>query len=135
MQGKLKEGADIAVNKCMKVGPDDSVLIISDDDSKDIGMAIRQASLEITDMVRFFNLDLPAYGGRPIPGMPESLVDAVQKSSVTFFVAGAREGELQTLREPLIKLVMQRARHAHMVGITKFAKIYDSQEDALQQMA
>ncbi|KYK27051.1 MAG: hypothetical protein AYK23_00405 [Candidatus Proteinoplasmatales archaeon SG8-5] len=118
MKGKLKEGADIAVNKCMKVGPKDSVLIISDDDSKDIGMAIRKASLEITDRVRFFNLDLPAYGGRPIPGMPESLVDAIQKSSVTFFVAGAREGELQTLREPLIKLVSQRARHAHMVGIT-----------------
>jgi leucyl aminopeptidase (aminopeptidase T) len=118
MQAKLKEGADVAVNKCMKVGSNDSVLIIADEDSKDIGMAIRKASLEVTERVRFFNLDLPAYGGRPIPGMPESLVDAIHKSSVTFFVAGAREGELQTLREPLIKLVSQKARHAHMVGIT-----------------
>lgn len=118
MKESLKEGADVAVNKCMKVAPGDSVLIVADEDSKDIGMAIRMASLEITDKVRFFNLDLPAYGGRPIPGMPDSLADAIKKASVTFFVAGARQGELQTLREPLIKLVVQNARHAHMVGIT-----------------
>lgn len=118
MAGTIEQGAEVAVNKCMKVNPDDRVLIVADDPTKDLGMAIRAESLKITEKVRFFNLDLPAYGGRPIKSMPESLIEAIKQATVTFFTAGPRENELQTLREPFLKLVAQTARHAHMVGIT-----------------
>ncbi len=117
MECTLEHGADIAVTKCMKVTEKDSVLIVADSASKEIGMAIRQKSLEITDRVRFFNLDLPAYGGRPLKAMPESLVEAIRKATVTFFVAGPAEGELETLRGPFLQLCVQKARHAHMVGV------------------
>jgi leucyl aminopeptidase (aminopeptidase T) len=117
MECSIDEGASIAVNKCMKVKPGDSVLIVADGPSKDIGMSIRQKSLEITDKVRFFNLDLPAYGGRPLKTMPQSLVEAIRKATVTFFVAGPAEGELETIRGPFLQLCVQKARHAHMVGV------------------
>jgi leucyl aminopeptidase (aminopeptidase T) len=117
--GTIEEGAEIAVNKCMKIHSKDRVLIVADNPSKDIGMAIRTAALAVTEKVRFFNLDLPTYGGRPIMSMPSSLQEAIGRSTATFFVANAFEGELQTLRVPFLKLAMQNARHAHMVGVTK----------------
>ncbi len=115
--GTIAEGARIAVNKCMKIQPEDKVLIIADEASREIGIALRTESLTVTDKVRFFNLDLPAYGGRPIKSMPSSLADAVREATATIFVAGALEGELQALRAPFLKLAMQNARHGHMVGI------------------
>ncbi len=117
--GTIEEGAEIAVNKCIKVHPKDRVLIIADDPSKDIGMAIRTEALKITEKVRFYNLDLPTYGGRPIKFIPPTLIEAVWGATVTFFVAGAYEGELETLREPFLKLAMQHARHAHMIGVSE----------------
>jgi len=117
MECTLEHGAHVAVTKCMKVSKKDSVLIVADNPSKDIGMAIRQKSLEITDKVRFFNIDLPAYGGRPLKSMPDSLKEAIKKATVTFFVAGPAEGELETLRGPFLQLCVQKARHAHMVGV------------------
>ncbi len=117
MEYNIEHGAGIAVTKCMKVTQKDSVLIVADNRSKDIGMAIRKKSLELTDKVRFFNLDLPTYGGRPLKSMPESLVEAIKKATVTFFVAGPAEGELETLRGPFLQLCVQKARHAHMVGV------------------
>lgn len=114
---KLEKAANVAVNQCMKVKPEDRVLIVADNASKEIGMAIRSAALAITDKVRFFNIDLPSYGGRPIKSMPQSLKDAIKECTVSFFVAKACEGELETLRGPLLQLVVQKARHAHMVGL------------------
>jgi aminopeptidase len=117
MECSIEDGATVAVIKCMKVKKSDSVLIVADNPSKDIGMAIRQKALEITDRVRFFNLDLPTYGGRPLKSMPDSLKEAIKKATVTFFVAGPAEGELETLRGPFLQLCVQKARHAHMVGV------------------
>lgn len=119
MERSLEVGARVAVQKCMKVGPDDRVLIVADEPSKEIGIAIRQESLEITDKVRFFNIDMSSYGGRPLKSMPDSLRDAIKESTVTFFVAGAQEGELETLRGPFLQLCVQNARHAHMVQVNK----------------
>lgn len=117
--GTVEEGARIAVEKCMKVTEADKVLIVADEPSKDIGISIRRHSLEKTRHVRFFNIDLPKYGGRPIKRFPDGLEDALRTSTVTFFVAGAQPGELPTLREPFLKLVSQvKPRHAHMVGVT-----------------
>lgn len=117
--GTIEKGAEVAVNKCLMVKPEDRVLIAADDPSKDIGMAIRLKALELTEQVRFFNIDLPVYGGRPIKAMPQTLAQAIREATVTFFVADAYEGELRTLREPFLKLAMQSARHAHMVGVNK----------------
>ena len=114
----LEQGAKIAVEKCMVVKPEDHVLIVADEDSKEIGMALRKASLEITKSVIFFNVDLPTYGGRPLKRMPEGLKEAIVAATVTFFVASAEEGELATLREPFLHLIKARARHAHMVGVS-----------------
>ena len=119
MECSLEDGARVAVLKCMKIGPDDRVLIVADEPSKSIGMAIRKESLEITDKVRFFNIDRPTYGGRPLKHMPSTLKDAIKESTVTFFVAGAQEGELETLRGPFLQLCVQNARHAHMVQVNE----------------
>ncbi|MDO9537261.1 MAG: aminopeptidase [Thermoplasmata archaeon] len=119
MKCSIEDGATVAVTKCLKIKPEDSVLIVADAPSKDIGMAIRQKSLEITDKVRFFNLDLPSYGGRPLKTMPNSLVEAIKKATAAFFVAGPMEGELETLRGPFLQLIVQKARLAHMVGVNE----------------
>ncbi len=119
MSCSIEEGASVAVTKCLKIKPSDSVLIVADGPSKDIGMAIRKKSLEITDKVRFFNLDLPSYGGRPLKSMPESLSEAINEATAAFFVAGPMEGELETLRGPFLEQVARKARLGHMVGVNE----------------
>ncbi|HEQ79199.1 MAG TPA: hypothetical protein ENN76_02910, partial [Euryarchaeota archaeon] len=113
----IEEGAKVAVEQCMDIQSEDRVLIVADDDSKRIGLALREAVLKKTNFVRFFNLDLPAYGGRPLKKIPDELNRALSEVTASFFVAGARKGELETVRLPLMRKVIQNARHAHLVGI------------------
>ncbi len=117
--GTLEQGANVAVEQCMDIKEEDKVLIVADEESKRIGLALRKEALKKTNFVRFFNLDLPAYGGRPLKRMPKELWNTLDEVTASFFVAAAAEGELETLRAPYIQKVVQKARHAHMVGVNE----------------
>ncbi len=117
--GSLEVGAKNAVETCMNITAEDRVVIVADNMSKSIGFSIREAALKHTHQVRFFNLDLPSYGGRPLHALPEPIRDALENATATFFVAHPFEGELKTVREPFIALALRHARHAHMVGVTR----------------
>ncbi len=115
----FEKGIKTTVGQCMDVTSKDRVLIVADTPSKRIGLALKKEALTKTPYVRFFDLDMPAYGGRPLKTMPSNLMESLDDVSVTFFLAAPKEGELKTVREPFIQKVISRARHAHMVGVTE----------------
>ncbi|MFO7791550.1 MAG: hypothetical protein R6W73_01025 [Candidatus Saliniplasma sp.] len=118
----FEKGIQRVVDTCMKVQPDEKVVIVTDEDSMKIGKKIRETVLEKTNHVRFFNLDI--YGERPLDRLPERIIKKAEEATATFFIARPVKGELDPVRFPLINAGVVGGRHAHMVGLTEeIAKI------------
>ncbi len=113
----VDEGMRMVVDTCMKIQPDEKVVIVTDDNSIYLGKTIRKAVLEKTKQVRFFNLDI--YGERPLRSLPKPILDEARNATATFFVASSIKGELDPIRLPLIRAGVLAGRHAHMVGLTE----------------
>ncbi len=113
----LEEGARTAVKTCMGVKPEEKVVIVTDDESLNIGKELRAAALDITNHVRFFNLAI--YGDRPLSKFPEAIKTEVEQADVTFWTAHSYEGELESVRQPFIYAALAGGRHGHMVNVTE----------------
>jgi len=113
----LEEGVRTAVTTCMGLKQNEKVVIASDKDTMNIGKKLREVALEITPHVRFFNLDI--YGKRPLSHFPDAIREAAEDADVGFWTANSFEGELESIRGPFIKAVMNRGRHGHMVNINE----------------
>ncbi len=113
----LKTGAKNAVKDCMGVGPDENVVIITDPDSVNIGKNLKSAAQNITDEVKFINLD--SYGERPLSYFPEDIEQQAEMADVTFWTANSYDRELESLRKPFIESAIDGGRHCHMVNVTE----------------
>ena len=113
----IEEGCKTAVETCMGVGPNDRVVIVSDESSMSIGRQLRKAALEVTPRVRFFNLDI--YGKRPLSRLPDLVEKETRDATVTFWTAASIKGELETVRRPFMTAAITGGRHAHMVDISE----------------
>ncbi|MFH1769931.1 MAG: aminopeptidase [archaeon] len=122
-EGTIKFGAEQAVINCTRVKPDEKVVIITSNDTKHIGYAIRDSAENITPgNVKMFNME--DYGKRPDDGknplkFPSEIGEALSEADVSFYAAGQKKGELVSFRVPMIHAVEanEKLRHAHMPGI------------------
>jgi aminopeptidase len=115
--GSIEEGVKQAVENCLKVKAGESVIIITDKETVDIGTAIRIAIEKITTEIKFFIME--DFGARPID-YPQAMDDAIKTADVSVYAAQGAEGELQTFRMKMLRAVEANPilRHAHMIGIT-----------------
>ncbi len=113
----VEKGCAVAINTCLGVSNEDKVVILSDEGSQNIGLALRKAALEITPQVRYFKLDL--YGERPLSEMPKQIKRAVQEATASIWTASAVKGELESIRRPFIQYATTNGRLAHMVNINE----------------
>ena len=115
--GSIEEGVTQAVENCLKVKTGESIVIITDAETIEIGSAIRATIEKITAEVRFFVME--DFGKRPID-YPKDIDDAIKVADVSIYAAQGAEGELQTFRMRMLKAIEAnpRLRHAHMIGIT-----------------
>ncbi|MBI4212528.1 MAG: aminopeptidase [Deltaproteobacteria bacterium] len=120
----LAFGAKQAVENCVKVTADDRVVIITDQQSKNIGVALKVAASRITDHLKFFTME--DFGPRPSDGstplaFPDALRDIYASwATVSFYAASGKKGELKAFRHPMLEAVKAaKLRHAHMVGVTE----------------
>ena len=115
--GSIEQGVKQAVENCLKVKAGESVVIITDADTIEIGSAIKAAIEKITAEVQFFIME--DFGERPID-YPKAIDDAIKAADVSVYAAQGAEGELQTFRMRMLKAIdaNPRLRHAHMIGIT-----------------
>lgn len=114
----LASGAANAIHTCLKVSPQDRVIILTDESTAHIGRALLEQSEGAGATSRLLTLE--EYGPRPLTDLPlplkELLADA--RPSVTIYAASAQPGEVK-FRIPLLNFLTQelKVRHGHMVGI------------------
>jgi leucyl aminopeptidase (aminopeptidase T) len=115
--GSIEEGVKQAVENCLKVKPGESVVIITDAETIEIGSAIKAAVEKITAEIKFFFME--DFGERPID-YPQAIDDAIKAADVSIYAAQGAKGELQTFRMRMLKAIEAnpRLRHGHMIGIT-----------------
>lgn len=113
----LEFGAYQAVEKCMKVKPQERVVIIADRKTDEIAKVIQHAALKITPQIQYFIME--DFGQRPFK-IPNEIMDALKNADVSFYTGDHVAGELELFREPIYDLVAQsRLRHANMLAITR----------------
>jgi aminopeptidase len=115
--GTIEQGVRQAVENCLKVKAGESVIIITDKETIEIGSALKDAIEKITAKIQFFVME--NFGQRPID-YPQEIDDAIRVSDVSIYAGQGAEGELQTFRRHMIKAIEAntKLRHAHMIGIT-----------------
>lgn len=116
--GTIEQGVKQAIENCLKIEKGEKVIIITDEETSEIGSALKTAIEKITPKIQFFLME--DFGQRPID-YPQVIDDAIKVADVSIYAAQGAEGELQTFRRHMIKAVQAntRLRHAHMIGITK----------------
>ena len=115
--GNIEQGVRQAVENCLNIKAGERVTIITDEETFEIGSALKTAIEKITGKIQFFVME--DFGQRPID-YPQAIDDAIKDADVSIYAAQGAEGELQTYRRHMIKAVEAnlKLRHAHMIGIT-----------------
>ncbi len=114
--GSILDGARQVIENCLKVKGDESVLVITDEATWEVGRSLVDA-VRPPGEVELVNLnDWP----RPLAELPEELAEMVRGADVTIYAATGEPGELQSFRKPLLDLIdsLKPLRHAHMIGVT-----------------
>jgi len=113
----LEPGARNAAFTCLKILPDEQVVILTDRSRISIGAALAAAVRETGAPADFFVLE--DYCERPSTELPAEIAAGFERADVSIFCCGAGRGELP-LRVAMTDIVNRRSmRHAHMVGITE----------------
>jgi len=122
--GSLMLGAEQAVCKCLRVGPDDRAVLISDVECAEIAQALFDVLSSCTSSVQRFVME--DFGPRPDDGsapleFPRAIGEAMEASTVSIYAATGKRGELKSFRSPMIDLIdaTTALRHAHMPNITR----------------
>ncbi|MCU0914564.1 MAG: aminopeptidase [Planctomycetes bacterium] len=116
--GTIQEGVKQAIQNCLKVTAGEDVVIITDQETLEIGSALRAAAEKITGKAaRLFLME--DFGARPIP-FPRPIEEALAVADVSIYAAQGAKGELATFRQPMIRTIdaNPKLRHGHMIGIT-----------------
>lgn len=117
--GALDVAASILVVSALALRRRDSVVVIDDDASRNIGRAICRAAQRLGAVPIACNLD--RFGARPLVKLPGELQARLAEASASVFVATCVARELE-LRQALLRLVPKHGlRHGHLPGISELA--------------
>lgn len=113
----LMQGAMNAINVCLGLRKDESVLIIADRTTRKIGRAFAKAAGKKTRNVNVVILE--DHWKRPLSHLPHALARAVKKADVSIALLQKVEGEAGLFRNPLRLLACRHGRHVNMPGVTE----------------
>jgi len=122
--GTLKLGAEQAIHKCLRVRKDESVILITDQNTAEVSTALQEALATVTSKVRTFIMedfgDRPEDGSKPL-SFPPAIASAYEKVTASIYAAQGRRNELKSFRVPMLNIVDSRSdlRHAHMPNVTR----------------
>jgi len=113
----MDEGARQAIEICLRVKPEDRVIIVTDVQTMDTAAALLDRAKRITTNIKFYILE--DFGTRPIQEMPEAISEALNDSTISILALQSKGNELETFRMPYIKIIEKKQlKHAHMIGLT-----------------
>jgi len=114
---ELTPGARNAVRVCLRVGRDERITIITDEETREIATALQQEVEEIGAEHSVFVLE--EHASRPLTGMPEIILEDLARSQVSIFCAQTQRGELGSRIEMTAVVNKHHLRHGHMVNINR----------------
>ncbi len=117
----MHDGAVQVVKNCLKIKEGEKICIITDKETYNVAESIIEAAKPITENITLFVMeDFGERGGKEPLKFPEEIKKTLEMSDVGIYAAGAKEGEIDTFRHPMQKIVEKnRMRYAHMIGITE----------------
>jgi leucyl aminopeptidase (aminopeptidase T) len=121
-----KEKLDFAVRQvvenCLHVKKGDKTMVVTDLETKHIGMAIAEKMKQVAGNVKVFVME--DYGKRPEDGVnslkfPEEIGKAFAEVDVSAYVAQGKKNEYATFRVPMLAAINgnKNLRHGHMIFI------------------
>jgi aminopeptidase len=113
----LAPGAYNAIHTCLRLQPEERVTLITDRETLEIAAALAREVEAVGSPYGLFVME--DYAERPLAGMPRPILDDLERSQVSLFVAQAQRGELSS-RIAMTDVVNRRKiRHGHMVNIDR----------------
>lgn len=110
-----EEGARNAVFTCLGVRRGEKCVLITDEENRPIAAALaHQFRRAGADLEAFVLEDLSE---RPLRKLPAPVGEALERASVSCFVAAAKTGELPVRMEMTAIVNRRKIRHAHMVNM------------------
>lgn len=110
-------GARNAVNVCLRVQPSEKICVITDEATLAIAAAIVHELETMGAPYRSWVLEDVAE--RPLTGLPQSILDDLEKSQVSIFAVQAQKNELKSRMQMTEVVNRRKIRHAHMVNINR----------------
>src|SRR6266536_1066355 len=127
---ELVPGARNAIDVCLRLKPQERITIITDTVTRGIAAALQSEVERVGSEYSLFVIE--HHARRPLPYMPEIILDDVALSQVSIFAAQAQPGELGARTELTAVVNHHRIRHAHMVNINRQIMLEGMRADFLQ---
>lgn len=113
----LQPGAYNAINVCLRLKPEEKIVIITDNASLEIAASLTAEIEKVGSECCVFVLE--DHTLRPMVHMPQVVLDELESAQVSIFCALAQHGELGSRMEMSSVVNRKRIRHGHMVNINK----------------
>jgi len=113
----LSEGAHNAIFTCLKLKKEETITVITDNDSIEIAASLVHEIEKAGSKLHYYVLE--DYSPRPLEHMPQQVLDGLAGSQVSIFCAQAQTGELGSRIEMTNVIDAKGIRHGHMVNINK----------------
>jgi leucyl aminopeptidase (aminopeptidase T) len=113
----LTEGAHNAINACLRLKPEETITIITDNESLEIAASLVSEVEKVGSPYKLFVIE--DYAPRPLQNMPQPILEGLGQSQVSIFCAIAHTGELRSRIDMTDVVDRNRIRHGHMVNINK----------------
>jgi leucyl aminopeptidase (aminopeptidase T) len=112
----LAPGARNAIRTCLKVMPQEHVVIVTDRETEPVAESLAAEIREVGAPFELFVLE--DYGNRPMFELPQAVRDTFERSEVSIYAGQPKPGELAYRREMTAIVNRRRMRHAHMVSVS-----------------
>jgi aminopeptidase len=110
-------GARNAVTVCLRVQPEETVCVITDEVTLEIAAAIVH---ELDQLGSPYNVwVLEDWAKRPLKDLPSQILDDLENSQVSIFAVQAQRNELRSRMQMTDVVNRRKIRHAHMVNINR----------------
>jgi aminopeptidase len=112
----LAPGAHNAIHTCLRLKPTERITLVTDRETLAIAAALLREIEAVGSPCNLFILE--DYAARPLSqGMPQPILDALERSQVSVFAAQALPGELGARIAMTAVIDRRHIRHGHMVNI------------------
>jgi aminopeptidase len=110
------QGARNAVQTCLRIQPEEKVIVITDEACKHIAASLA-AELD-RNGCRWHSFILEDIAPRPLTCMPAEVLADMESSDVSIFAVQVQQNELRSRMQMTDVVNRRKMRHAHMVNIT-----------------